>query len=276
MNVTVQGCYENVTKGVGYTVVFDTIAVSVEGESIITMSGEYTVDTSSVNVENIDSSLPVYDLTVIDEDEFYQILLDNDEALTEWENNISENIGDLDGLFYDDYYEDDYYEDDYYEDDYYEDDYYEEDEYTAEDMTLGYGDIKVRILGTIAGFDLDSACASWVDYSTPEYSWMSYYYYEDCTVDQALEWAYLPTEDQGYTIYETVNNQQMTLADGSTIYYSYVVCESYGLNITAYSFVKEIGNNILTTEAYIYTDDDFFTLEEMAETLNSQYYEVIE
>ena len=264
------GAFGDFNKGVGYSQTFDSIEVILDGESIADVSATYAIDTSSVNAQPVDSSAAIYDLTAITESEFTDIISDNVDLIAEWVDNVMYNTGafgeDLSNILYGSSYEDDYY-------------YEEEEEITVsqEDAILIDGNAQVQLTGTIDGFTLDYVDSLWVEYITEEYSSLVYYLYSNVPAADVLAGGeyYFPSEDD-YTIYDSAYNQQITLSDGSVVTYSYIQYDSYGFTVNSYVFVVEIAPNlILTANAYIYVDDDPFTVEQLAEAMSSQYYTII-
>ena len=262
--------YTDITKGVGYTMKLDNMEVVYNDENVLSISGETTVDTSSVSSTPIDSSLPVYDLSAISTDEFENMISDNSDNILTWLDNLINNSGAfgdalgeyittmLYGASYDD---SDYYDDDY--------DYDDTDTYTSDDMTLISGNTQVEILGCIDGFTLDYACNYFVDYYTDNYSMIEYILETDTTVEDVLA----QLTSLGYD--GDISNQTLEV-DGETLHYSMVLYDEAG-DSKYYMIVKELSDGTyLAVKALIYSEDSQYTVEQLAQALNSQYYNVIQ
>ena len=263
--------YTDITKGVGYTMKLDNMEVVYNDENVLSIAGETTVDTSSVSSTPIDSSLPVYDLSAISTDEFENMISDNSDNILTWLDNLINNsgaFGDALGeyittMLYGASYDDGYGYDDY------GDDYNDTDTYTSDDMTLISGNTQVEILGCIDGFTLDYACNYFVDYYTDNYSMIEYILETDTTVEDVLA----QLESLGYD--GDISNQTLDV-DGETLHYSMVLYDEAG-DSKYYMIVKELSDGTyLAVKALIYSEDSQYTVEQLAQALNSQYYNVIQ
>ncbi len=275
VTVNYAGGYKNINKGVSYTFALDTIEVLVNEELIVKAGLDISLDTSKVSATGLDTSLPVYDLTVIDETEFNDILTENEAKVTEWMLEIMTNediltlIESLNLVSYEDDWEE---EPDVEDDDWITE---PEQEEPADDMIIEDGDHSVQILGTIAGFQFDYEGSYYIDFMTEEWSMLSYEVLSgDYTAQDILTgYFYLPSDDT--TIYNQAVDQTYDLA-GEEILYSWVQYQSGDYKVSSYTFVKDLGNgSFLIVDAYIYDDDDVYTVDDLAQALSSQYYSII-
>ena len=270
IGITLDGCYKDITKGVAYTWEVSNAEITLDGESLLKYSSVATIDASGVTAENIDSSMPVYDLATITYTDYENLIYDNVDNIMQWMNDLIENSGEfgvwLEEMIYGASYED--YED--YED--YDDD--ETEDFTEEDMTLQTGDSQVQILGCIDGFTLSYASSYFIDYETENYSWVEYTLETDTTVEDILAW--LNVSDSDTTVGEQVSNQTIEV-DGETVSYSMITYEQYGEPLTQYKFVKPLENgSFLVLDVYLYEADMGYTAEQLAGCLSSQYYTIIQ
>ncbi len=273
------GEFTEFNKGVGYTEEFEYIDIYVEDEKVVSIGATYSIDTSSVDAEDIDPSYPVHEIATTTSDDLYDIIfVDNYDAMDDWLNNLLYNTGDLGTVIESALWEIIYgsYEDDYYDDD----DYYDEPDYnvtyTDEELTLSTLNADVQITGCVEGFELDFAVqGSYVDYYTDALSRVTYYLEEAESADAVLDSyaSYFPTGDDGTMIYQSLIRGTLTIADGSDVASQSMQYDSYGYKVSAYTFVKEVAPGVyLVTDCYIYDDDDSYDLQTLAETLNSQNY----
>lgn len=255
--------YEDISKGVGYTCNVDKLDISYDGENVLDVDARYVVDTQKVNAEGIDSTLPVYDLSAITYDEYEDMIYDNSDNIMSWLDDLINNSGAfgdrISELIYGESYD---YDDDYGDDDYGYDDY---DTYTSEDMTLISGDTSVEILDSIDGFELDYACSYFVDYYTENYSMIEYMLETDTTLEDVMS----QTTSLGFE--GDILNQPIEV-NGETLYYSMVLYDEAG-DTKEYMIVKELAEGTyLYINAIIYSEDSQYTVEHLAQALDSQYY----
>lgn len=257
--------YEDISKGVGYTCNVDKFDISYDEKNVLNVDARYVVDTQKVKAEGIDSDLPVYDLSVITYDEYEDMIYDNSDNIMSWLDDLINNSGALGDTISELIYGASYgYDDDY--DDYDYDDYdYDDETYTSEDMTLISGDTSVEILGCIDGFELDYACCFFVDYYTENYSMIEYMLDTDTTLDAVMS----QTTSLGFD--GDVLNQPIEV-NGETLYYSMVLYDETG-DTKEYIIVKELAEGTyLYINAIIYNEDSQYTVENLAQALDSQYY----
>ncbi len=268
IEIAFEGEFKDINKGVSYTQVFDSIECFVDGASIVDLSAVYTLNTGDVSVSDVDSGKTVYDLTVMTAEDIETVIYNNGDAIIQWLDDIIANTGsfgeDLSDMIFGYGYDDDYDYDDY--------DY---DTPSLDEAILTGYNASIQIYQTVEGFLLDNV-SFYIDFSTSEYSTLTYYMYEDYTVEEVLELAYMPSEEAGDTIYDSAMNQEITISDGSTVYYSYVQYDSFGFTMSSYTMAKEVAPGvILNVDATIYDEYDSYTLEDIAEALNENNYAVI-
>ena len=273
VTINYAGGYKDINKGVSYTFALDTIEVLVNDESLLKAGLDISLDTSKVSATGLDTSLPVYDLTVIDETEFNDILTENEAKVTEWMLEIMSNeellalIESLDLGSDDDWEEEPVVDDDWTTE--------PEEEEPTDDMIIEDGDHSVEILGTIAGFEFDYEGSYYIDFMTEEWSMLSYEVLSgEYTAQDVLSgYFYLPSDDT--TVYDQAVDQTYDL-NGEQILYSWVQYQSGDYKVSTYTFVKDLGNgSFLIVDAYIYDDDDAYTVDDLVQALSSQYYSVI-
>lgn len=263
--------YTDINKGVGYTLDVNNIEVLLDGENLATLSYVNTVDTSVVDAETIDTDLTVYDLSTMSESDFENMILDNADNMNIWLNNIIDNggfIGEtLQDLFYGYSVDDAYiYDGDYYDD---ADDDISVD-YSSDDMTLVSGDHKVQITGCIDGFDLDYACEYFIDYYDNNYSMIEYTLETDTTMETILDGILSYTTGDAEVSNETID------VNGETIHYSMTYYDETN-DTKYYIFVKDMGDgSFLSSRVILYASDAEYTIEELAGSLDSQYYTIIQ
>ncbi|MBP3621097.1 MAG: hypothetical protein J6J16_04995 [Lachnospiraceae bacterium] len=263
-----EGSFTDINKGVSYKQIFDNIECIVDGESIVAMSGTYTYNTDGVAVAGIDSSKPVYDLTTMSSDDLVTVIDDNEDLLNEWLDNVENNTGafgeDIVSMMEEDDYEEPDVED------------YDDPVVTMDDAVL-YGYMsEVTILNPVDGFTFDYG-GFYLEFITENYSYIDYYLYDqDHTVESVLALASMPTEEDGYTIYDSGMNVEAVLSDGSVVYYNYAQFDDYGYTVTFYTMAKEVlPGIILNVDAYIYDDYDTYTAQDIAEALNDNNFNII-
>lgn len=84
VTVAWSGALEDVETGVKYSINLDKIEVLYEDQSIITLSANYTCDTSEVNATGPDASIEVYDLTTTTVEDLENLVLDNQNKIFNW------------------------------------------------------------------------------------------------------------------------------------------------------------------------------------------------
>ena len=84
VTVAWSGALEDVETGVKYSINLDKIEVLYEEQSIITLSANYTCDTSEVNATGPDASIEVYDLTTTTVEDLENLVLDNQNKIFNW------------------------------------------------------------------------------------------------------------------------------------------------------------------------------------------------
>lgn len=84
VTVAWSGVLEDVETGVKYSINLDKIEVLYEDQSIITLSANYTCDTSEVNATGPDASIEVYDLTTTTVEDLENLVLDNQNKIFNW------------------------------------------------------------------------------------------------------------------------------------------------------------------------------------------------
>ncbi|MBR3833060.1 MAG: hypothetical protein IKJ73_01970 [Lachnospiraceae bacterium] len=252
IDMNFEGGFKDINKGVGYTFELSKCEFLADGEPMMNMTSKIRIDTSTHTATGIDTSLPVYDVTTLTEADFEQILSDNTALVEAWLDANSDLFGS------------------------YEEPIVEEPvevvEPEVDDMILEGSAKSVEILGTIDGFTLDDVSDWYITYSTEEWSYLEYSIYENFTVEECLDYIYIPEE--GVITQEL--NQTMDL-DGETIHYSYVQYDDFGYKYSSYIFVKDLGDGVfLVLTAGIYDDDDSFTKEQLVQALSNQYYQIVQ
>lgn len=271
MTLTFAGGLKDVNKGQSYTMYFDSIDMSVNGASMLNIAMEYGISAGNVSASDIDSSIPVYDITTMTETDFENILLDNEDNLANWMNEfynnsaeLGESLNELINTYNGDYAD---YET---EDD--AADLEDADEADEEDMVLETLDSKVRILGTVEGFDVNYVCEYFIDFYSDNYSMLEYTLNQVESVDEVMESFSAPSDDT--EVYAQEENKTIEV-DGETVVYSMVEYDSYGEKATLYRFAREIEPGLyLVADVNIYSADSY-TLEQLAGALGNQYYEIV-
>ncbi len=252
IDINYAGGFKDVKKGEAYTFELSKCEVKADGESMIDMTAYVKLDTTQTSASGVDSSLPVYDLTTMSEDDLENVITDNMSLIESWMEANSDLFGSYEAPTITAPSEP------------------EEPEETT--MTLVGTDKSVEILGTIDGFEVDMTSEYYIYFETENWSYVEYYIYEGFTPEEIVGDIYIPTE--GVLVQEL--SQTMDL-EGETIYYSYVQSEEYGYKYSEYLFAKDIGDGIvLVASAGIYDDEDTFTKEQLVQALSSQYYKIVE
>jgi len=280
INLEYGGAYTDINKGVSFTQTVDYIDAYYEGEKTASFGVESRIDTSATNAQDVDASYPVYDLTTITSDELYDaIFVDNFESVSDWLDTVINDTGifgemvetAIYAIIFSSYdYEEDY-EDDYedYNDDY---DY----SYTSEECTLVTGDVSVEITGSVNGFAIDYVDQGiYVYYYTDALSSLTYSLEEAESLDEISNGYLTDVEDSIINVdaYSEPAIDQVTLSDGSSATCVNTSYDSYGYKVSRYVVIKEIQpGTYLVADAYIYDDDDSYTLEDIAEAVSSTYY----
>ncbi|MBR3598608.1 MAG: hypothetical protein IKL53_01890 [Lachnospiraceae bacterium] len=241
----------DINKGVSYKVVLDEAYVEADGEKLITMNGYLSVDASQHTANGIDSSLPVYDLQTLTEDELDAIIEENMDKLEPWVQTIDSFLG--------------------IESPTIEPDTTVVEEPEVEDnMTLTTSTKTVEILGTIPGFEFYMSSDSYVYFETEQWSYVEYSLQEGFTPEEIVSGIYVPETD----VLAQEIGQTMDY-NGETIYYSYVQDEEFGYKYSAYMFAKDLGDGtVLVVDCGVYDDDETITKEQLVEAFNPQYYTV--
>ena len=205
------------------------------------------------------------------------IISSNQSNIISWLDNIVNNTGEfgenistmIEGAGVDEPYDNqDEYPDDY-------------TDVSFEDTYLTVEDYKVQMTGSIEGFaPYYTSDGYYFTMGTDESSYASFYGYGSYeTPEDILSYADMPSEENGDEVYEISENQQITISDGSTVYYSYAYYDYYGYKIKMYSLVKEFEPGIyVNADVYIYDEDAnsaMYTLEQVAEMLNDSYFQII-
>ncbi len=250
------GGIKDVNKGVAYTVDLSKCDIYADDEKMMGMTAHLKIDTSTHDAKNIDASIPVYDVTTLTEADFDTIITDNEALITEW---IDAN-SDIFGSTVVEPTE--------------PDEPAEPDEPEEEDMILEAGRTKVEILGCLDGFTLDYVSDWYISYSTQEYSYVEYSLYEGWTVEEVVDFIYIPEEN----VYAQETGGHTMEVDGETIYYSYAQYDSFGLKESSYMFAKELEDGVvLCASVCIYDDDEpvTYTKEMLAEVISSKYCKIL-
>lgn len=103
VTVAWSGAVEDVETGVKYTINLDKIEVLFEGESIVTLSANYTCDTSVVDAVGPDAGVEVYDLTTTSIEDLENLVLDNQNKIINWVKDIIMETGEV-GQLIDEYF----------------------------------------------------------------------------------------------------------------------------------------------------------------------------
>lgn len=254
LKVGFQGKTTDIVKGVGYKVVLDNAYIEADGMELMTMNGYVSVDASQHTASGIDTSLPVYDVQTLTEDEFDAIIEENMDKLEPWIESVDSFLG------------------------------IESSEPVTIDPNAGVSSVEpeednmtlttstktVEILGTIPGFEFYMSSDSYVYFETEEWSFVEYSLAEGLTPEEVASGIYVPSSD----VLAQEIGQTMDY-NGETIYYSYVQDEEFGYKYSAYVFAKDLGDGtVLVVDCGVYDDDETFTREQLVEALNPQYYTV--
>ena len=262
--------------------------VSYEGEELIAGSVSMDMNTKNTTPATRDTSLKVYDLTTMTEDDAVAMAEENQDQLAEWAGRFMQNelIGSLmadygtDVIDYDDL--DDYDDFDDYDGD---DDYDDDDDY---DTTLETSGQEVEILGSIMDTELSYGCDYFIDYDGDsiyiEYELEDNSWY---TIDELMskEGMYVPESDDYYDI-EMYEESYGNVADfeDTQIYWSmasyaqsYVDYDWEPDQIKKYRFLREVTPGFyLYTDITLYGDSPYYnaTTEELMQAISSQYFSV--
>ncbi len=250
------GALKDVKKGEAYTIELSKCDILADGEKMMGMTAKIKIDTTTHDAKGIDTSLPVYDITTLTETDFESIVTENEALITEW----LEANSDIFGSTVIEPTE--------------PAEPAEPDEPEEDDMILEAGGKKVEILGCIDGFALDYVSDFYISYSTEAYSYVEYSLYEGWTVEEVVDFIYIPDEN----VYAQETGGHTMEVDGETICYSYAQYDSFGSTESSYMFAKEIGDGVvLCVSVCIYDDDESttYTKEMLAEAISSKYCKVL-
>lgn len=271
MEFPFSGGYRDIVKGQSFAMFIDSIGVMVDGESLINGSLEYSMSAGNASATDIDSSLPVYDLTTITYTDFENVILDNEDNFTNWMNNIISNTGELGEALNELFVGSDAGTEP--EPDGGSSGLGDPDDIDEEDMVLQDGDVKVKILGTIDGFSLDYACSYFIDYYTEAYSMIEYTLYSNASIEDVMGDYAMPSDDT--EIYAQEDNKTVKVGDEDAVY-SMVQYDSYGEKVSKYRIAKMVEDGTyLVVDAVIYDADDSYNVEQLAAALGNQYYEIV-
>jgi hypothetical protein len=274
VELVIDGQFVDIVKGQGYGIELNKLALSVEGSELLSMSMKVSLDATTPQIEGIDTSLPVYDITAMTESDLEDIFSANSDKYESWQqlmedSGITELFGT--GSSSATAYIDDDYDDDYdYDDEDYDDDDYEEDDDEMTNVLTSYDDsFSVTILGTIDALEMSYGCEYFVDFGEDDLM-VEYMLEEDTTVDDLINNYSYYDED---AIEESEENLSLTISDGTQITYSRILIDFYGTSCVRYYFVRDLGDGyFLTSNVYDYSNT--ITAEDAAETLTEQYFKV--
>ena len=265
-----------------------------DGESLIEGSISANVNTKNNNAKGPDSSIKTYEITKMSEDEATQMVQDNYYQINEWASKLMQNelISSLFYTGYNDYIDyddlDDY--DDY--DDYDDfDDYDGDDDYdnSGDATALELDDIKVEILGSLAGTSQSYGSEYFIDYEDDSYDTYIEYELEDSfwysSAAEAAEEMYVPETDDYQVIDMIEESYSNTMdLDDTQIFWSmahfnktYVDYDWGPDEMKYYLFVREVTPGYyLMADITLYPDSVYFnaTPEELAQAISSQCFSV--
>ncbi len=277
LGVTYSGSVKDIVKGKSYTIDLSSIDVNVDGQSILDMYMVIGVDSTKTGASNIDSSLPVYDITTMTTDEFTKVAEDNMEKINTWAADLESKLGGLieslnnmSGGSMEDYdLDDEDYEEIAPED--MDDVDVNENDNTEPTTILQSGDVKVNILKSADGFTFDSGSEYYVDYYSEDYSMISYSLDTYSTPAEIVSYSYIPEEDENTKIISLVESESIDV-DGEVLYCA-VTYEYSDVVISQYRFVKSIGDGVNLILDYYGTEADIAAI---AAGLSNSCYEIIQ
>lgn len=258
MQFLMSGKLEDINKGVSYKYAIDNITVTA-GEESLTMSASYSVDTSANTAKPYDSSKPVYELATLTEDDFNNIIMENEDLAVDWIMNLNEYLSPIIG---------DLQPESVYE----EADISGESDIISESVDDGIieeGNVKVRILGSLPGLTCSYDGSYYITYAdaAEDFS-VNYSIYNDMSAEEVVSLYYFGISSEGEVTEEL--NSTMTLSDGSTVNYSY----SMG-DYCAAMYAKDLGNgSCIVADVYVYNQTA--SSAELGEALLDSNFEVIE
>lgn len=263
------GGLKDITKGKSITVYFDSIDVSIDGESILNVSYEEKISAGSVSATDYDSSLPVYDLMTITDSDYENIMLDNADNLVNWLDNLYNNTGafgeTIESLFE--------LNDSEMGSDSGLDVGANPETFSDEDMVLKDGNSEVMILGSIDGFTIDYACAYFIDYLSENESMIEYTLESDTSIEEIMGYFNMPSDDT--EIYAEEENKTISV-DGEDITYSMVQYDSYGYKVSMYRMARQIDDGTyLIIDSLVNDDLDSYSVDQIAAALGNQYYSIV-
>ena len=291
-----------------YDVNFDTTVIDKNDEkgADINIEAKYNAETlfkgkvsfnqnlNNKSASDIDSSVKVYDVCAMSQQDLMTAVQENMYAINEWATRVSQNpiLSGIFGGFAGDIGMDDYddYDDDW--DDTDDDDLDDADNDTDDvgDMTLvDSNGISVKILGCLDGLECDYSSEYSVDFRDNDYNISVEYelensFWYDSSFDVANDSMYIPEDDE-YSTYEFPEQELGASLDfeDTTIYYSIVhTIETYKdggwtSEYKRYKFVRDVADGVyLVADVYVYPDSDKWnaSAEELAQVISSQYFSV--
>lgn len=263
MQFLMLGKLEDINKGVSFKYAIDSITF-IAGDESLTMSASYAVDTSANTAKPYDSSKPVYELATLTEEDFQDILMENQDLAMEWILNFYEylapifDIADIPESEPEAGYE--------------EPDISNEQPEADGIIEDNNGDVKVRILGSLPGLTCSYDGAYYMTFADAAQNYnVNYSIYNDVTAEEVVSLYYFGVSSVDENEVTEELNSTITLSDGSIANYSY----SMGYDYCAAMYAKDLGNgSCIVADISVYGQD--VSSAELGEALLDSNFEIIE
>ena len=272
MEIIVSGAITDFVPGQSFAISIDKISFGVEGSDTIEFALDYSVNTGSSSAHNIDSSIPVYNLETMTQEEFEAIIVDNTGLIMQWTSDFIMNTGELgqalmellettsDDMDYQEEYED-------YED-------YEESEssdLSFSDAYLNEDGYSVKIESGLDGFTLDYISDYFVDLVNANNTYIEYEINTYETVEELLTGMdALDCDVLDYVENETIDQ------DGMEIHYSKIEYNAGYGDKTIYKFARYMDEDVYLVMTVTYDSAyDSFTADELVMGITDRYVTIL-
>ena len=272
MEIIVSGAITDFVPGQSFAISIDKISFGVEGSDTIEFALDYSVNAGSSSAHNIDSSIPVYNLETMTQEEFEAIIVDNTGLIMQWTSDFIMNTGELgqalmellettsDDMDYQEEYED-------YED-------YEESEssdLSFSDAYLNEDGYSVKIESGLDGFTLDYISDYFVDLVNANNTYIEYEINTYETVEELLTGMdALDCDVLDYVENETIDQ------DGMEIHYSKIEYNAGYGDKTIYKFARYMDEDVYLVMTVTYDSAyDSFTADELVMGITDRYVTIL-
>ena len=272
MEIIVSGAITDFVPGQSFAISIDKISFGVEGSDTIEFALDYSVNTGSSSAHNIDSSIPVYNLETMTQEEFEAIIVDNTGLIMQWTSDFIMNTGELgqalmellettsDDMDYQEEYED--YED-YGES--------ESSDLSFSDAYLNEDGYSVKIESGLDGFTLDYISDYFVDLVNANNTYIEYEINTYETVEELLTGMdALDCDVLDYVENETIDQ------DGMEIHYSKIEYNAGYGDKTIYKFARYMDEDVYLVMTVTYDSAyDSFTADELVMGITDRYVTIL-